>query len=227
MRNNNIFLNVLKAISGVAFIFLFTFFIAGRFDYWQGWIFNAVMIIVLAVIIFLFKDKMDLAQERMRPGPGVKLWDKILFTGFSIFILTVWVVGILDSSRFFWSISLPVWVYAISYLVFLFSIFMFTWPMMVNKWFSSMVRIQKDRGQLVCEEGPYKYVRHPGYIGGILMALSMSLVFGSLWALIPGIAATILLILRTYLEDNTLKNELFGYLEYSKKVKYRLLPGIW
>ena len=90
-----------------------------------------------------------------------------------------------------------------------------------------MVRIQKDRGQEVYAEGPYKYIRHPGYIGGILMALSMGLVFGSLWALLPGVAAAILLIVRTYLEDKMLKRELSGYLEYSKKVKYRLLPGVW
>jgi protein-S-isoprenylcysteine O-methyltransferase Ste14 len=99
--------------------------------------------------------------------------------------------------------------------------------MLENKWFSSMVRIQSDRGQQVVQTGPYKYVRHPGYVGGILMAIGFGLVFGSLWSLIPAGVTTVILVLRTYLEDNMLKKELPGYLEYTKKVKYRLIPVVW
>ena len=216
-----------KIISSIIFIFAFNFILAGRWNYWQGWVFAIVMIIIIAVTLILFSDKMDLAQERMHPGPGVKSWDKILFTGFTSFTLAVWAVGVLDSGRFGWSLRFPAWAYIGSYLVFMFSVFMFTGPMVVNRWFSSMVRIQKDRGQQVCQDGPYKYIRHPGYVGGILLALSMSLVFGSLWALVPGAVTVILLVLRTYLEDKTLQQELPGYLEYSKKVRYRLIPGIW
>lgn len=216
-----------KGISAVIFILLFNFLLAGRLNYWQGWIFSLAMAIIVAITMILFRDKMDLAQERMNPGPGVKWWDKILFTGFTTLTLATWVVGVLDTGRFYWSPAFSAWGYILSYIIFFFSVIMFTWPMLENKWFSSMVRIQKDRGQQVVQTGPYKYVRHPGYVGGILMALSMGLVFGSVWSLIPASLASALLILRTYLEDNTLKKELPGYLEYADKVKHRLMPGVW
>lgn len=221
------FMIILEGISGIFFIFVFNLLLAGRWRYWQGWLFSGVMAVTVVVTMILFRDKMDLAQERMNPGSGIKWWDKILFSGFSILTLAAWVVGVLDTGRFGWSPAFPIWGYFASYAIFILSVFMFTWPMLVNRWFSSMVRIQQDRGQQVCQAGPYQYVRHPGYVGGILMALSIGLVFGSFWALIPGGLATGLIILRTYLEDKTLKKELPGYLEYSQKVKYRLIPGIW
>jgi len=99
--------------------------------------------------------------------------------------------------------------------------------MRTNNFFSFTVRIQKGRGQEVVQNGPYHFIRHPGYVGGILMAISSSLVLGSLWALIPASIVTILLIIRTYLEDITLQKELQGYNEYSKEVRFRLLPGVW
>ena len=97
--------------------------------------------------------------------------------------------------------------------------------MWVNRFYSSVVRIQT--GQEVVQDGPYRFVRHPGYVGGILMAISSSLIFGSLWALIPAGIVVILLIIRTHLEDITLQKELQGYIDYTKKIRYRLLPGIW
>jgi protein-S-isoprenylcysteine O-methyltransferase Ste14 len=99
--------------------------------------------------------------------------------------------------------------------------------MWVNNWFSSTVRIQMDRDQHVVQDGPYRYVRHPGYVGGILMAVSASLILGSLWALIPASIVVLLLVIRTYLEDTTLQKELPGYADYTKKVRYRLVPGLW
>ncbi len=218
---------VLKGIFGTLFILLFNFILAGRINYWQGWIFGLAMAMITLITMILFRDKMDLAKERMHPGPGVKWWDKILFTGFTTMTLAAWAIGVLDTGRFGWSPAFPVWGYVLNYILFFFAIFMFTWPMLINKWFSSMVRIQKDRGQQVVQSGPYQYVRHPGYVGGILMAISFGLVFGSLWSLIPSGITAVILILRTYLEDNMLKKELPGYLEYTKKVKYRLIPGAW
>jgi protein-S-isoprenylcysteine O-methyltransferase Ste14 len=97
----------------------------------------------------------------------------------------------------------------------------------VIKFFSITVRIQTDRGQKVIQNGPYRVIRHPGYIGGILMGIGNALVLGSLWALIPAGIMAIMLIIRTSLEDLTLQKELPGYLEYTKKVVYRLIPGLW
>jgi len=89
------------------------------------------------------------------------------------------------------------------------------------------VRIQSDRGQTVCKDGPYRFVRHPGYVGGILFGLASPLVLGSFWALIPALAGAMLLVVRTYLEDRTLKEELRGYNEYAREVRHRLIPHIW
>ena len=96
-----------------------------------------------------------------------------------------------------------------------------------NRFFIGMVRIQEERGHTVIQSGPYKYVRHPGYLGSLLFILFTPLMLGSLWALIPAGLTCGVVVLRTYLEDNTLKDELAGYLEYSQVVRSRLLPGIW
>jgi protein-S-isoprenylcysteine O-methyltransferase Ste14 len=107
------------------------------------------------------------------------------------------------------------------------AVFITLWAIWINRFFSSVVRIQKERGQEVIQDGPYRFVRHPGYVGGILLALGNALVLGSLWALIPAGIMSLLLVIRTYLEDITLQRELPGYTDYTRKVKYRLLPWIW
>ena len=96
-----------------------------------------------------------------------------------------------------------------------------------NKFFSSAVRIQKDRGHTVISTGPYRFVRHPGYVGLCVFTLAEPLALGSWWAFIPGGLATILVIVRTVLEGRTLQAELPGYKEYAARVRYRLLPGVW
>jgi protein-S-isoprenylcysteine O-methyltransferase Ste14 len=122
---------------------------------------------------------------------------------------------------------LPVFVYVISILVYILGQGIFIWAKRANAFFSTVVRIQKERGHTVCQDGPYGFVRHPGYVGGILYGLSGPLVLGSLWALIPTALGLVLVIIRTSLEDKTLQEELTGYVEYSQKVKYKLIPGIW
>jgi protein-S-isoprenylcysteine O-methyltransferase Ste14 len=102
-----------------------------------------------------------------------------------------------------------------------------TWAMGANAFFSKIVRIQKDRGHAVATGGPYRYLRHPGYLGTIVFELATPIMLGSLWALIPGGLGALLLIIRTVLEDRTLHEELDGYEKYAQKVRYRLLPGIW
>jgi protein-S-isoprenylcysteine O-methyltransferase Ste14 len=94
-------------------------------------------------------------------------------------------------------------------------------------YFTAAVRIQEERGQTVCKDGPYRFVRHPGYVGANLQSLGTPLLLGSLWAFIPAILAVVLMVTRTALEDRTLQAELPGYSAYTQEVKYRLLPGIW
>jgi len=182
--------------------------------------------IALLKVIF-FHDKKELARERASPGPGTKWWDKVFWVFNVILPISVVIIGPLDTGRYLWSPELAWYYYVLGYLLFAFSVTMFTWAMWVNTWFSSTVRLQKDRKQQVCQAGPYKYVRHPGYTGGIFLTASMALMLGSLYSLIPGVLYSIALIIRTYLEDLTLQKELKGYKQYANKVKYRLIPKIW
>ena len=112
-------------------------------------------------------------------------------------------------------------------VVFVLGMGLMTWAMIVNNFFSLVVRIQKDRGHTVVSSGPYAYVRHPGYIGGILFQLATPVMLGTLWALVPAGLAACLIVIRTVLEDKTLQAELDGYKDYAARVRYRLLPGVW
>ena len=203
------------------------FVMAGRLDYWQGWIFAGINIAGFLFAAVLFKDKADVICERLKPGPGQKKWDRIFFPLYIPAYVGIIVIGSFDGGRFGWTMPMGAWIYVASYAVYLASYFVMSWAMWVNRFFSSVVRLQTERGHKVVTEGPYLYVRHPGYAAGILLMLSNSVVLGSLWGLIPACVAAMLLIWRTYMEDKTLREELEGYPEYASKVKYRLIPGLW
>jgi protein-S-isoprenylcysteine O-methyltransferase Ste14 len=102
-----------------------------------------------------------------------------------------------------------------------------TWAAGVNRFYSRFVRIQTERGHAVISDGPYRYLRHPGYLGQILFSLASALALGSLWALIPGSLFALLLVVRTGLEDRTLLEELEGYRDYRQRVRHRLIPYLW
>ena len=203
------------------------FVLAGRLDYGPGWGMAALLAVQYAVTAVVFADKPDLARERLRPGPGVKWWDRIFYALFVPATLAVFVIGCLDSGRFGWSPPFPAWVRGAGYLLYAAAGAVMTWAMAVNRFFSSMVRIQTDRGQVVVRSGPYRWVRHPGYAAGIPVVAAQALIFGSLWALAPALAAALLLIGRTVLEDRVLCRELPGYREYAGAVRFRLVPGLW
>ena len=101
------------------------------------------------------------------------------------------------------------------------------WAEAVNKFFEPTVRIQTDRGHKVIDNGPYAIVRHPEYASACLLFAGVALCLGSLWALIPGGISSLLIILRTHWEDQTLQAELTGYKQYAERVHYRLIPGVW
>ena len=98
---------------------------------------------------------------------------------------------------------------------------------MINDYLSSWARIQDDREQAVVKEGLYRHIRHPMYLGIILGFLGIPMVLNSWWAMIPSVIIVGLFVYRTYREDKMLIDSLVGYAEYTEKVKYRLLPGIW
>jgi protein-S-isoprenylcysteine O-methyltransferase Ste14 len=203
------------------------FIIAGKLAYWQGWLFCGIILILLVITSVKFIDRKDLMRERLKPGPGVKWWDRIFFIFHIIFIIAIFDVSVYDGGRFHWSPQLPAIVYIAAYIVMVSSYFFILWAMLINNFFSRNVRIQADRGQYVVQDGPYGFVRHPGYLGMILTFLCMPLVFGSLWGLIPAVLDVIAIITRTYLEDRMLQKELAGYTDYAKKVRYRIMRGIW
>jgi protein-S-isoprenylcysteine O-methyltransferase Ste14 len=144
-----------------------------------------------------------------------------------MFFFIAIILACIDGGRFKWSPALPFALYVVAIVLYVVGNFFFLWARTTNRFFSSVVRIQTDRGQTVCQEGPYRYVRHPSYLGGLLYTIVTPLLFGSVWAIIPVAATVALMIVRTALEDKTLELELSGYREYKEKVKYRILPHVW
>ena len=218
---------IIKGFLSILLVMAIVFIPAGRLNYWQGWGFTGILILIVVISYILFAGKADLIKEREKPGPGTKWWDKVFYAFYIPAFFAVVIIASLDAGRFGWTAQFSLYIYVLGYLIFIFANFVTTWSMWVNRFFSSTVRIQTDRGQQVIQTGPYRFVRHPGYVGGILLGLGTSLILGSFWALIPAGFVTMLLITRTYLEDATLQKELLGYADYTSKVRFRLLPGIW
>jgi protein-S-isoprenylcysteine O-methyltransferase Ste14 len=157
---------------------------------------------------------------------GSKLWDEILMrlSNLMVIILIPAVAGL--DFRFVWSLFGTNFVFVGLVFVIVSSVLL-NWAMIVNPHFEPTVRIQKERDHKVITSGPYTVVRHPGYLAGILFAISIPLLIGSLFSFISVGIYVILMILRTWLEDKTLQEELEGYSEYVSQVKYRLFPGVW
>ena len=128
--------------------------------------------------------------------------------------------------RFGWS-SVPLALSLAGLLVVVAGNAVVSWGMSANRYFARVVRIQDDRGQQVCSTGPYRYVRHPGYVGMIVYTIAMAIGLGSWWAVIPALLVAAAFVVRTAMEDRTLQTELPGYSEYASRVPYRLVPGVW
>jgi protein-S-isoprenylcysteine O-methyltransferase Ste14 len=188
------------------------------------WVFVGAGLVILAINAILLPR--DLISERGQPKGNVKAWDRRLTSLAVIAGLAQPVVAGLDE-RLGWSRQLSVPVRILGVVAFLLSQLLFTWAMTSNRFFSTAVRIQDDRGQSVAQGGPYRYVRHPGYVGHILSGVATAVLLGSLWALVPAVVSGALLVVRTGLEDRMLCAELAGYEAYAHRVRYRLLPGIW
>ena len=220
--------NFLVKLSGALVLFLVLIFgLAGRLDYWQAWIFAGVNLLLILTIVFIFTDLPGLVQDRMKMGQNTKWWDKIFWMIYGPMNLVIVILACLDAGRYFWTGSLPVYVYLTGYLIYISANFIHLWAIRSNPFYSSTVRIQEEKGQIAVQDGPYRFIRHPGYVGVGLMIASLGVVLGSLYVLLPAGFVWILLLIRTYLEDETLKKELPGYTDYCGKVHYRLIPGIW
>jgi protein-S-isoprenylcysteine O-methyltransferase Ste14 len=203
------------------------FICAGRIDYIQGWIFLSVNILSTFMNYFTIHKNIELINERSKPGEGMKSWDKILLGSSALVYLIIIVLAGLDSGRFRSTTGFN-WSMSIAGVILLMSgQALFLAARSQNRFFSSVMRIQKDRGHVVCDEGLYKIVRHPGYLGMIITMTGLPLITTSIWSVLPTSIAILLLLIRTSLEDNTLLKELNGYTSYSKKTEYRLIPFVW
>lgn len=210
----------------IAVMAVLLFVSAGTVSWSLGWWFIATFVVcVLIAMAIIWRANPELFTARSRVQPGTKAWDYIFLVlvigGFMVMPL---VAGL--DFRFGW-LAVPSWVVVVGYVLFVLSFAGQTWPQAVNRHFEPGVRIQEDRGQTVIDTGPYAIVRHPGYISGALLALSIPLMLASWWALIPALVATLALAIRTPLEEKTLREELPGYTEYTQRVRYRWVPGVW
>lgn len=173
----------------------------------------------------IFKDPEQL-QERSHQSENIKMWDKVILGIYTVLLPTVFIVAGFNAVRFGWShVSLSV--HILGWLGLLAAASLVFWTVMTNTYLSRYVRIQDDRHQKVVIAGPYRFIRHPMYLGVILLFLSLGSALGSLYTLIRGIIIDILFIIRTAKEDKTLHEESGGYPDYTQQVRYRLFPGIW
>jgi len=216
---------IFRSILVITLFFVITFLLAGRLDYWQGWVYNGLNLIFIILSLFLLPD--ELISERLKPKKGMKRWDKIYFIISTPIFYIMFILSVLDGSRFNWKPVISLEINIIAVFLYILGQSIFLWAKSVNKYFSTVVRIQKERGHTVCTAGPYRLIRHPGYLGGIIYIIATPSVLDSFWGIIPAMICVILIIIRTYFEDKTLQEELEGYTEYIRKVKYRLLPKIW
>lgn len=199
-----------------------------------GWI-EAWLYALLAIFGFIISRILaanrypDLLAERAKfaKHAGAKSWDKVLARLVGLGGAIMPLVAALDV-RDGWSGIYFNWTLKIfALLIILLGYVIGTWALMENRFFSGVVRIQKDRGHHVVDGGPYRWVRHPGYVGGLLAAFGTPILLDSLWTFGVVAVYTAILVLRTSLEDQTLQAELEGYADYTQRTRYRLLPGIW
>lgn len=204
------------------------FALAGRWDWLAGWSYLAVLYVGNIIgDVYLWFTNPDVLRWRVRYGKGTKNWDKVCLAAFGMTFLLTLVVAALDSGRYHWA-SMPVGLWIFGAALFVFGQGLITWSMRVNTFFEKTARIQADRDHKVITSGPYRFVRHPGYVGTIAgYALAPPLLLGSWWAFIPALFSALSLIIRTVLEDRMLQNELDSYAAYTERVRYRLVPNLW
>ena len=203
------------------------FIAAGRLDWRLGWIFLGVVTVgQVTATLMLLATNPTLLGERAWMQKGSKPWDKVIVSlGDAGWLLTGIIAGL--DTRFSWSPRLGVGFSVVGFLLMVVGYTVFLWAMVSNRYFSSFVRIQSDRGHTVETGGPYRYVRHPGYVGALLVYMASPLALASLWTFFSAALLLVLFVFRTALEDRTLQAELEGYAEYAQRVRYRLLPGVW
>lgn len=222
--NINIVKRMIQVILTFVLIGVILFLSAWTVRWQWAWIFMAVSVGILIVNLFVLPA--EVIEERGRKKENVKKWDRALAAAGIVPYFGLYVIAGLDY-RFYWSVEINTGIRLMALLAYFLASMVSTWAMVSNRFFSTMVRLQTDRGHQVATGGPYRFVRHPGYVGFILSNLMIPLILGSLYGLMASAVSVSLLVIRTGLEDRTLRSELEGYAEYAKNVRYRLLPHVW
>ena len=226
-KNSGLLVVVMVAI--VLFLLFSPLILSGRRNWWQAWLYAIVQILAFIVSrVVAERRNPGIIQERSNyfNQKDTKSWDKILspLTAFGFALIPI-TAGL--DARFHWTQAFSLSVNVIALVLMIAAIAFSSWALIVNSFFSGVVRIQTDRGHHVISDGPYKFIRHPGYTGAGISYFLTPFLLNSLWALIPAFIIFTILVIRTSLEDRTLQNELKGYRDYARKVPYRLFPGIW
>lgn len=218
---------LLSSVAGFAIFAAVVFWPAGTLDWTAGWLHYGILVTTLLInYCYLRRVNPAVIVYRMKMGKGIKRWDQVWMAAFTLLFLGLYITAGFDAVRYHWS-SMSLWFWPLGLLCWLAGNALFTWAMGVNPYFEKMVRIQTEREHQVIQSGPYALVRHSGYLGFIGWLLSVPLMLGSYWAIIPAMLAILSLIVRTVLEDKTLREELHGYQAYTERVRYKLIPGAW
>ncbi|MBI9044000.1 MAG: isoprenylcysteine carboxylmethyltransferase family protein [Anaerolineaceae bacterium] len=221
-------IRIRKEFMGTLLVGVSLFLGAGRLNWVMAWVYmglNFLGVFANAYVLMRYNPEV-LAARAKTTQEDTKRWDKVFTSLYGpLLLITMAIIG-LDAVRFGWS-QVPFWIQMISMVLFVFGWGFSLWALAVNKHFETSVRIQGDRGHTTITTGPYKIVRHPGYAGMTLLYAVSPLCLGSYWGLIPAGLLIIAFVVRTALEDQTLQEELSDYPAFVKKVRYRLLPGIW
>ncbi|MEW6093054.1 MAG: isoprenylcysteine carboxylmethyltransferase family protein [Chloroflexota bacterium] len=204
---------VVRETLGNLILIAILFGVVGRWDWWNGWALSGIYILwTLGTILFILPVNPQMLAERTISGvkAGAKKWDMTMVSLMGLMVFAMYIVACLDV-RFGWSPAVPLAAQVSALVICLLGYaVLLQWAMIVNAFFTTIVRIQTERQHTVVTRGPYHVVRHPGYLGTILFYLFTPILLGSLWALIPSIAAGLVLVMRTAKEDKTLQAELPG-----------------
>lgn len=218
---------IFKQLFGTILFFSLIFISAGTLSFWQGWVYVIIGIIMMVLSLTVFRLDSELMEERSKPGAGVKSWDKLILGLSFLVTLGMYVTAGFDSGRYHRPKDINWIAFSAGVFMTISGQLLFLIAQKQNKFFSSTVRIQYDRGHTVCDTGLYKIVRHPAYLGSIIQATGFPLLFCSPWSVIPVSVLILLFVIRTHFEDKTLNTELKGYSEYSSITRYKLVPFIW
>lgn len=221
---------ILSFVLVVVLLPLVLFLAAGTWQWTAAWVYVAIhifMTFLSRVLVWRVHPSLLVERGRSVEKGFAQGRDRLLLPLAAVFgPLLTWIVAGLDE-RFAASPDLPLAVQAVAAGLLVLGYGVGAWAMVANAYFSAVVRIQQDRGQQVVTDGPYRWVRHPAYAGGVVAYLVMPLLLDSLWALIPAVLSAAAVVARTALEDRTLQAELPGYADYARRTRRRLMPGVW